>query len=141
MPKPHPVKVREICIHQYLMGLDIKSISKLTDIPTRTVRKYARRYRLFGTVLTDSELFGDDRGRPREISDDDLVVMLDVWMRDPTLYLDEVATEMSLILGRYINPYNLKYWKKKMKITRKKLWQVYTSLFCLLTLVMYLNRN
>ena len=133
MPGAYPPKVRDICIHQYQMGFDAQTIHELTNISVRSIQRWIQRYRRFGTILSASEQFGDNRGRPRTITDDDLVVMCFVWIRDPTLYIDEVAVEMGIILGKYIDPDNLKYWKKKMGITRKKLWKVcvFISLYLL----------
>ena len=134
MPRPHPTQVRQIVIRQYLMGIDVPTIHSLTGIPTRTIYDYIERHNRSGTILTESERFGDDRGRPRVIGDDELMVMCYVWTRDPTLYLDEVALEMSEIMGKYINPNLLYYWRKKLGITRKKLWRVCTNiyLYCLI---------
>lgn len=127
MPASRPKEVRDIVIHQYNMGLSIESISNLTKVPVRTVQHYIKRYRETGTVMTTSELFGDHRGRPRLITNDDILLMLFVWTRDPTLYLDEVALEMSIINRKYYDYENLKYWKKRLRITRKKLWRVCLS--------------
>ena len=124
MPRAHPQKVREICIRQYRLGLDPKTINILTGIPVRTVYDWIDRWKRSGSVLTDAERYGDNRGRPRVISDDDLIVMCQVWTQDPTLFIDEVALEMTEILNRWIDPRNLIYWKKQLGITRKKLWQV-----------------
>ena len=59
---------------------------------------------LFGTALTKFESLEDDREKPRELSNDDSVVMLGAWMQDPTLYLGEIATKLSLMLGKCIDP-------------------------------------
>ena len=81
-------------------------------IPKRTVQRYIARYKRSGTVLSQSELCGDDRGRPRAITDVDLMVMVFAWTQDPVLHLDEVADEMSEILDEYIDMNNARYWKK-----------------------------
>ena len=110
------------------MGFTPELIHALNDIPTRTIYRWIERYRTFDTVLTLSEKYGDDRGRPRIISDDDLLVMCYVWSRDPTLHVEEVADEMSEILDKEIDAYNLRYWMDQLGITRKKLWKVCPSL-------------
>ena len=108
MPRPYPAEVRDICIHHYSMGFNPESISASTMIPKDTIQRYIARYKRYRTVLSQSELFGDGRGRPRDITDVDLGVTVFVWTRDPTLYFDEVAAEMSAILGKYIEVNNLR---------------------------------
>lgn len=124
MPSAAPPQVRDIIIHQYLMGLSVQQIHTLTKVPARSISRYIKRYKDEGTIYTLSERYGDNRGRPRVISNEDLIVMCYVWTRDPTLYIDEVALEMSIILDKWVNPKNLWYWIKELGITRKKLWKV-----------------
>ena len=124
MPKAWPIEVRNIFLRQYQMGFDAQTISQLNDIPLRTIQSWIQRYDTFGSVKTLSERFGDDRGRPRIITDDDLLLMIKLWSDDPTAYVDEIALDMTCILGRWIDAEALRCWKKKLGITRKKLWKV-----------------
>ena len=124
MPKAWPIEVRMIFLRQHQLGLDAQTISQLNDIPLRTIQSWIQRYNTYGTVATLSERFGDDRGRPRTITDDDVLLMIQLWSEDPTAYEDEIALDMTCILGRWIDPKSLRYWKMKLGITRKKLWKV-----------------
>ena len=75
-------KVRHNCIRQYLMGFDTRTISILTNVRRRSVQRFIKRYNDTGTYLTQSELFGDERGRPPIITPEDLLVLCAIWSYD-----------------------------------------------------------
>ena len=124
MPQPYPPKVRENVIRQYEMGLSQSLICILEGISPRCCAYYIKRWKEDKTILTDAEMFGDDRGRPPVITGDDLLGLCAKWASDPTQYIDEVADKLSAAKGRRIPPSTLRYWVKILKITRKKLWKV-----------------
>ena len=90
--------------------------------------------------MSSSEVLGEDEGRPRVITDDDSLISCHVWSRDPTLYVDEVALEVSIILDKYINPKDLWYWINQLGITLKKLWRVCLHLKCIVINTFFITK-
>ena len=124
MPNAHPVKVRENCVRQFLMGIDTFWISVLENVCEKSVKEYIDRYFMNNTVLTESEIFGDLRGRPATVTHDDLLTICALWAEDPTLYVQEIADILSKSKGTVVSRQTVSYWSKQMGITRKKLLKV-----------------
>ena len=90
-----------------MMGLSIKTIKRLNRISRATIFRYVKRYKESRNVLSRSEKYGDSRGRDGYFRYD----------------LDEIAEIMSNRLNKRITDSALRYWMKKLKMSRKKLWQ------------------
>ena len=106
------------------MGIPKRLICILENISIRSVHRYIRRWIETKTILSKAESSGFETGRPATVSADDLIQMLDLLHQDPTLYIDEMADELSALRGRQITAAIIKYWLKKLGMTRKKLWRV-----------------
>ena len=89
------------------MGFDAKLISKLTNVSLRTVQRYIRRYREW-ICINSIELFGDQRGHPRIITNENNVICID---QRTHIILDEAALEMSTIME--------KQYDRKFEILKK----------------------
>lgn len=123
MPKAPPKKVRENCVRQFLLGLDTSIISVFENVSERSVERYIQRWYDTATLLSQSELQGDQRGRPAIVTADDLHNVCVLWSDDPTLFVYEVADIISTLKGTFVSRQCLSYWIKKLGITRKKLWK------------------
>ena len=105
------------------MGLSTRSIVKLNDVSKSTVCRYIKRYQLTRNIKSLSERYGDCRGREGFIRYSHLLLLCQILVEDPTLYLDEIADIMRNRLHQEISDGVLRYWMKKLKISRKKLWK------------------
>ena len=69
MPRPYHQDKRQTVVYQALQfGFDIDFIALINNIDPRTVKTYLSRVNCHNTVLSHSEIFGDNRGRPSRIT-------------------------------------------------------------------------
>ena len=116
----HPVVVRKICYRQFKLGLTASDISSLTGVPSKTVERWITKWNTEDRFFTESELFGDDRGRPSIMSINDLLIVCKLLAQDGTLYSDELALQLKNNCVNTVKSHTMRYWLKKWVIQQRK---------------------
>ena len=70
MPKSYDVDLRKNVIGRHLIELGIKPhlVAWINKIDKRTVTEWHNRYICHRNILSHSEIFGDNRGRPSTVT-------------------------------------------------------------------------
>ena len=124
-PRPYDNDLRVTVVYQRLvLHMSTREVATLNGISTRTARRYIERWNVHQTVLPNQYIFGETRGRPREITRFDLFLIQDIVHEDTTRYLDEIQAIVYIRGGSRISRTQIHYWLRRMGYTRQRLFHV-----------------
>ena len=103
----------------------------------KTVERWITKWNKEDRFFTESELFGDDGGRPSIMSINDLLIVCKLLAQDGTLYSDELVLQLKNNGYITVKSHTMRYWLKKMRYSRKKIWGVWFIFYIFIYLYIY----
>ena len=117
--------LRSVIVYQRLvLNIDAAIVAQINNVSIRSVQRYVERFENYNTIVPDASLHGETRGRRGLITPYDSSVVVEIITDDPTLFLDEIRSELIARGGSNLTIPTLDRWLRGAGYTRQRLFQV-----------------
>lgn len=100
-----------------------RAFARDRDLAESTLRFWEKYVDQHGSLAPQSELYGETRGRNRALSQDDVLIVLQIIAEDCTLYYYEIADELVARGGTQVHPSTIARTIKRFGLSRKRIWK------------------
>ena len=118
MPVLYSVDLRWRIVWQYvLLGKSVDEVARMLFVSERTVQRYAERFCVTGHV----DPFARRNGCYLKLSDGDQLLILELTMRYPGIYLRELQAELQRVRGVMVAASTICRTVRKLGLTRQRI--------------------